>query len=206
MGHKVIFGYARVSTEDQRLEMQTEALEKFGVDRIFTDKVSATAKKRPGLNECLRAMEKGDVLVIYRLDRLARSLRQLLDLLDHLEKRGIGLKSLNDSIDTTTAVGWLVVHVIGAIAEFERALISERTVAGLASAKARGVKVGRKQKATPEKIEKAKGLLRGGMSMPQVAKVVGLSESSLYRDIPGGASGLFDDPVDDIDFPETPTE
>ena len=201
----MLFGYARVSTEDQKLEVQTEALEKAGVDRIFTDKISATAKKRPGLNECLRAMEKGDVLVIHRLDRLARSLRQLLDLMDHLDKRGIGLKSLNDSIDTTTAVGRLVVHVIGAIAEFERSLISERTAAGLQSAKARGVKIGRERKATPEKIEQAKGLLRGGMSMPQVAKVVGLAESTLYRDIPGGAAGFLDDPVDDVDLPETPT-
>ena len=201
----MLFGYARVSTEDQNLAMQTEALERAGVDRVFTDKVSATAKKRPGLNECLRAMEKGDVLVIYRLDRLARSLRQLLDLLDHLEKRGIGLKSLNDSIDTTTAVGRLVVHVIGAIAEFERALISERTIAGLESAKARGVKVGRQRKATPEKLAKARDLLRGGMSMKQVSVAVGLAESTLYRDIKGGASSFLDDPIDDVDFPETPT-
>lgn len=201
----MLFGYARVSTEDQKLEVQTEALEKAGVDRIFTDKISATAKKRPGLNECLRAMEKGDVLVIHRLDRLARSLRQLLDLMDHLDKRGIGLKSLNDSIDTTTAVGRLVVHVIGAIAEFERALISERTAAGLQSAKARGVKIGRERKATPKKIEQAKELLRGGMSMKQVAIAVGLAESTLYRDIKGGASGFMDDPIDDVDLPETPT-
>lgn len=201
----MLFGYARVSTEDQNLAMQTEALERAGAERVFTDKISATARKRPGLSECLRAMEKGDVLIIYRLDRLARSLRQLLDLMDHLEKRGIGLKSLNDSIDTTTAVGRLIVHVIGAIAEFERALISERTVAGLQSAKARGVKVGRERKATPEKIEQARELLRGGMSMAQVSKVVGLAESTLYRDIPGGAAGMIDDPVDDVDMPEIKT-
>lgn len=199
----LLLGYARVSTEDQNLALQIEALEKAGVERIFTDKAGAMSKKRKGLNECLRYMEKGDVLVIWRLDRLARSLRQLLELMDHLDKREIGLRSLNDSIDTTTAVGRLIIHVVGAIAEFERGLISERTTAGMKSAKARGVKVGREAKATPEKIDKAKELLRGGMSMRQVSVAVGLAESTLYRDIPGGAKGLLDAPINDVDLPES---
>lgn len=182
--------------------MQTEALEKAGVDRLYTDKASAIALKRPGLTECIRTMERGDVLIIWRLDRLARSLRQLLEIMDNLDKRGIGLRSLNDSIDTTTAVGRLIIHVVGAIAEFERALISERTVAGMYSAKKRGVKVGRERKATPEKIEQARELLRGGMSMRQVSVTVGLAESTLYRDIPGGANAFLNEPINDVDLPE----
>lgn len=203
----MLFGYARVSTPDQNIEVQIEALEKAGVERerMFTDKASGASAIRKGLTECLRSMEKGDVLIIQRLDRLGRSLRQLLDIMDNLDKRGIGLRSLNDSIDTTTAVGRLVVHVVGAIAEFERGLIAERTIAGLKSAKARGVKIGRDRKATPEKIQKAKDLLRQGMSMKQVSKEVKLAESTLYRDIPGGAAGLLDDPINDVDLPKPPT-
>lgn len=201
----MLVGYARISTADQHLSVQIEALERFGVERVFTDQASGATLKRQGLNECLRFMEKGDVLLVQRLDRLARSLRQLLDIMDNLEKRGIGLRSLNESIDTTTAVGRMVIQIFGAVAEFERGLIAERTVAGLKSARARGVKIGRERKATKEKIERAKELLRGGMSIRQVSIAVGLAESTLYRDIPGGASGFLDDPVNDVDLPEVPT-
>ncbi len=198
----MLIGYARVSTDDQNLDMQVEALKKAGVseDYIFTDKASGAATKRDGLACALRAVQEGDVLVVWSLDRLARSLKQLIDIMDFLDRNKVGFRAVTGAIDTTTAGGRLIIHVFGAVAEFERALIRERTRAGVAAAKARGVRVGRKLEATPEKIERAKDLIRGGMAFRAAAKEVGLAVSTLYRDIPGGASSLLDE-ENDVDIP-----
>lgn len=190
------------------MDLQVDALIRHGVhpDKIFKDTASGASAKRDGLASCLRAMEKGDVLVVWKLDRLARSLRQLIDMADHLAKREIELKSISEAMDTTTPGGRLLFHVMGAIGQFERDLIRERTRAGLKAARDRGVKVGRKRIASEGKIERAKELIRSGecLSIAEAAKKVGLAESTLYRDIKGGARGLLSDPfVDKIDFPKT---
>lgn len=192
-------GYARVSTEDQNLALQLDAFERAGIERIYTDKASGAARKREGLTQCLREIERGDVLVVWRLDRLARSLRQLLDLMEHLETRGVGFRSLTESIDTTTAGGRLILHVMGAIAEFERQLIRERTVAGLKAAQDRGVKVGRKLEATSERIEEAKRLIVAGSSVKAAAEAVGLAQSTLFRDLKGWDRKTLGPPQPDDD-------
>ena len=206
----MLIGYARISTDDQSMDLQTDALVRHGVDpsKIFKDTASGVSLKREGLNECLRSLEKGDVLVVWRLDRLARSLRQLIDIADNLAKREIEFKSISEAVDTTTPGGRLLFHVMGAIGQFERDLIRERTKAGLKAARDRGVQVGRKRIATKDRIERAKELIRSGecISIGEAAKKVGLAESTLYRDIRGGARGLLNDPfTDDVDLPETTT-
>lgn len=189
----MLLGYARVSTEDQNLDMQIDALIKAGAERVFTDKASgATMKKRPGLAECLRSAERGDVILVWALDRMGRSLRSLLDTLADLERRGVGFRALNLSLDTTTPMGRFGVQMLGAVAELERELIRERTRAGMAAAKARGSKVGRELQATPALIEKARLLIVGGMSYKEAGSVVGLAESTLYRDLPGGVRAIRD--------------
>lgn len=188
----MLIGYARVSTEDQNLQLQTDNLVKAGVDpaNIFTDKVSATSRKRIGLNECLRRLEKKDTLVVWKFDRLARSLYQLIEIALALEKREVGLRSLTEQIDTNSPGGRMIFHVMGAMSQFERDLIIERTKAGMAAAKARGAQVGRKRLATMEKIEEVRQLIRSGMTVPQAGKVVGLKPSTIYLHLPGGAAGL----------------
>ena len=165
---------------------------KAGVDpaNIFTDKVSATSRKRIGLNECLRRLEKKDTLVVWKFDRLARSLYQLIEIALALEKREVGLRSLTEQIDTNSPGGRMIFHVMGAMSQFERDLIIERTKAGMAAAKARGAQVGRKRLATMEKIEEVRQLIRSGMTVPQAGKVVGLKPSTIYLHLPGGAAGL----------------
>jgi DNA invertase Pin-like site-specific DNA recombinase len=188
----MLIGYARVSTEDQRLELQIDNLVKAGVDPadIYTDKASAASNKRIGLKECLRRLEKNDILVIWKFDRLARSLYQLIEIAMSLEKREVGLRSLTEQIDTTTPGGRMIFHVMGAMGQFERDLIIERTKAGMAAAKARGVQVGRKRLATMEKIEEVRQLLRSGMTVQEAGKVVGLKPSTIYLHLPGGAAAL----------------
>jgi len=136
-------GYARVSTHEQNLDLQKDALKKAGCERIFIDKVSGVAAARPGIAEAFSHLRKGDTLVVWRLDRLGRSLKHLIELVAKLEDEKIGFQSLQESIDTTSAGGKLVFHLFGALAEFERGLIRERTKAGLAAARARGKKGGR---------------------------------------------------------------
>lgn len=204
----MLMGYARISTEDQSLDLQIDALVRNGVspDRIFTDKGSGAKVKRKGLEECLRALEKGDVLVVWKLDRLARTLIQLIEIAENLIKREIGLKSITEAVDTTTPGGRLVFHVIGSIGQFERDLIRERTKAGLAAKRARGVKVGRKRIATPAKIERVKEMIRSGecTSLEAAGKKVGLALSTLYRDIPGGVAAILTEAEpEDIELPKT---
>lgn len=134
----MLIGYARVSTHDQNLDLQKDALEKAGCEKIFVDKVSGTVATRPSLEKVKEIFRKGDTLVVWRLDRLGRSLKDLMWWMGYLEEKEVGLKSLQESIDTTTTTGKLVFHIFGALAEFERNLIRERTQAGLAAARARG--------------------------------------------------------------------
>ncbi len=141
----MLIGYARVSTDDQTFALQEDALKKAGCQRIFYDKMSGAKAKRPGLEEALDYLrDNEDVLVVWRLDRLGRSLPHLIEMMSRLEERGIGFQSLQESIDTTTSGGRLIFHIFGALAEFERNLIRERTRAGLAAARARGKKGGRR--------------------------------------------------------------
>ena len=127
----MIIGYARVSTNDQNPELQVDALEKAGAEQVFQEKFTGALKERPELSQCLRMLRKGDVLVVWKLDRLARSLKDLVEIVQGLHDRGVGFKSLTESIDTTSSGGRLVFHIFGALAEFERDLIRERTIAGL---------------------------------------------------------------------------
>lgn len=175
-------GYARVSTRDQDYAMQTEALTAAGCEKIFEETASGAQKDRPELAKAVSYLRNGDVLVVWKLDRLARSLKQLIDTVEDLERRGIGFVSLTESIDTTTPGGRLIFHVFGALAEFERELIRERTNAGLKSAKQRGVKLGRPKSLEGEALNVAKALLKAGeMSATQVAAHVGVSRATLYR-------------------------
>lgn len=175
------FGYARVSTAAQDEALQLDALQQAGCDRVFTDHASGAASSRPALDELLGMARRGDTLVIWRLDRLGRSLRHLLEVVGGLEQRGVALRSLTESIDTSSPAGRLVFHTFGALAEFERDLIRERTRAGLEAARARGRVGGRPTVWTPEKREQAQRMLQDGKSISTVAKVLNVSRASLYR-------------------------
>ena len=174
-------GYARVSTDDQNLDLQRQALAAADCAEVFTDQVSGTATRRPGLDDALARCVAGDVLVVWRLDRLGRSLSHLIDVIHQLGKREVGFVSLSENIDTTTAGGRLVFHLMGAIAEFERTLIVERTRAGVAAAKKRGTHMGRPVALTPGQVRHARALIEGGESPGSVASTIGVSRSTLYR-------------------------
>ncbi len=176
------FGYARVSTIQQDEALQRDALEAAGVDRIYIDHASGATDSRPGLDEMLGQLRPGDTLVIWRLDRLGRSLRHLIDLVAELDERGVGLRSLTEAIDTRTPGGKLVFHVFAALAQFERELIIERTHAGLAAARARGRVGGRPTVWTPEKLAAARAMHASGEhDVATIARVVGVSRASVYR-------------------------
>lgn len=177
-------GYARVSTGDQDLDLQLDALRREGIDEraIFTDKLSGSldTAKRPGLAACLRFLRRGDVLIVWKLDRLARSLPELIRIMTMMQDNGIELKVLTQQIDTTTAMGKLIFYIFGALAEMERDLISERTKAGLASARARGAVLGRSAIMTPDREEQAVKLLASGISVEKAAEQLKVSRSKLY--------------------------
>jgi DNA invertase Pin-like site-specific DNA recombinase len=179
----MLIGYARVSTHEQTLALQQDALAAAGCDRVFTDTVSGAAADRVGLGQALDYVRAGDTLVVWRLDRLGRSLRHLIDVCSALQQRQIGLRSLTESIDTTTSGGKLIFHVFGALAEFERDLIRERTLAGLAAARARGRQGGRKRKLdTPSKVAMAKRLYADKQhSIPEICETLRISRATLYR-------------------------
>jgi DNA invertase Pin-like site-specific DNA recombinase len=183
----MLIGYARVSTQDQNLELQQEALSKTGCQRVFEDKVSGTRADRPGLTKAMEMLREGDTLVVWKLDRLGRSVKQLVDLVDELHKQGIHFKSLTDAIDTGTPSGRFFFHVMASLAEMERELIVERTRAGLDVARQLGRKGGRKPKMTASKIESAKKLLASGTPPRDVAKNLGVSIPTLYRWVPASA-------------------
>ena len=175
-----LIGYARVSTAEQDTALQTDALRNAGCGRIFEDTVSGAKTERPGLATALAYVRDGDVLVVWRLDRLGRSLPHLIEVIGALEARGVGFRSLTESIDTTNAGGKLIFHVFAALAEFERNLIRERTVAGLAAARARGRKGGRKAKMSKADVRKAAAMLLDPlMTKTEVAKHFGISRVTL---------------------------
>jgi len=175
-------GYARVSTQDQNLDLQNDALKSAGCEKIYTDKMSGAKTDRPGLDEILGFIRKGDTLVVWKLDRLGRSLKHLIQVMNLLEERGIYFKSVQESLDTSTPGGKLIFHVFGALAEFERDIIRERTLAGLAAARARGRKGGRPRKLSKKQIEMAKNLMKD-VSIPigEICQTLGVSKATLYR-------------------------
>lgn len=187
--------YARVSTSDQSLDLQLDAAERAGCGKVFTDTISGAKSTRPGLDECLTFLRPGDCLVVWKLDRLGRSLRHLIDLMADLESRGIGFKSVQESIDTTTPGGKLVMHVFAALAEFERDLIRERTKAGLAAARARGRRGGRRNLLNGKKLELARQLRADrSMSIDEACRILGCSRATFYRST-----------SDQQSFPNTPS-
>ena len=184
----MLIGYARVSTQDQNLELQREVLAKVGCRKLFEDKISGTRAERPGLAKALEMLREGDTLVVWKLDRLGRSVKQLVDLVSELQKRAVQFKSLTDAIDTGTPSGRFFFHVMASLAEMERELTVERTRAGLEVARQLGRTGGRRRKMTDSKIESAKKLLASGVPPKDVAKNLGVSIPTLYRHIPASAS------------------
>jgi DNA invertase Pin-like site-specific DNA recombinase len=175
-------GYARISTSDQDASLQLDALAKAGCTKVFTDQASGMLQHRPALDAMLGQIRSGDVLVIWRLDRLARSLKHLLEIAALLQSNGVGLRSLCESIDTTTPAGRLTFHVLGSVAQFERDLLVERTQAGLVAARARGRKGGRPTVWTPDKARVALQMYdRQDSDLTTIAKVLGVSRASIYR-------------------------
>jgi DNA invertase Pin-like site-specific DNA recombinase len=176
-------GYARISTIDQNAALQHDALRAAECETIFEDKVSGSTPKRPGLERALEKLGQGDELIVWRLDRLGRSLPHLIQVIATIGDKGAGFKSLTESIDTGTAGGRLVFHMMGALAEFERALMVERTRAGLSAARKRGVRVGRPPALSPAQVNHARKLIAGGEAPGAVARSLGVSRSTLYRAI-----------------------
>lgn len=178
----MIFGYARVSTVDQNHQLQIDALQAAGVDEIITDTISGGKKERPGLDRLLDKAREGDTVVVWRLDRLARSLSNLIQLVETLKGRGIGLRSLHEEINTNTANGRLMFHLFGALGEFEKSLILERTVAGLAAARADGRVGGRPPALNPEQSAMVRSLHgTGETSVRALCEQFGISRMTLYR-------------------------
>ena len=177
-----LIGYARVSTTDQKAELQIDALKAAGCDRVFTDKAPGSLANRPQLDRMLDHLRPGDVVVVWRLDRLGRSLKNLINLVENLADREVGFSSLTESIDTTTANGKLFFSIMGALAEFERELIRERTLAGLAAARARGRMGGRPSKMTPDKIKVAREMYDSKQhTVEAIARTIGVSRKTVYR-------------------------
>lgn len=182
---QMLIGYARVSTKDQNLQMQLDALTAAGCEMIFQETASGAKAERPELTKLMALLRKGDVVCIYKLDRLGRSLKNLLELVTELDTRGVGLRSLTDAIDTTTPQGRLILNIFGSLAEFERDLIRERTKAGLESARARGRKGGRRSGLSAESQKKAMlaemYYKEQKMGVNDIAKTIGISKMTLYK-------------------------
>jgi DNA invertase Pin-like site-specific DNA recombinase len=187
----MLVGYARVSTQDQNPALQLDALKAAGCEKLFVEKASGAQRDRPELLAALDYLRAGDSLVVWKLDRLARSLKQLIETVELLDSRSIGLRSLTEAIDTTTAGGKLVFHVFGALAEFERSIILERTKAGLDAARARGKKGGRPPALVAKDLAAAKAMLSDPeITMEEVAKRLRVAPSTLYRHMPGGRGAI----------------
>jgi DNA invertase Pin-like site-specific DNA recombinase len=183
----MMIGYARVSTLDQNLELQRDALNKAGCKKVFEDKLSGSRAERHGLSKVLDVLREGDTLIVWKLDRLGRSVKQLVDLVGELHKRGVQFRSLTDAINTGSPSGRFFFHVMASLAEMERELNAERTRAGLEVARKLGRKGGRKPKMTARKLDSAKKLLASGVSPRDVAQNLGVSIPTLYRWIPATA-------------------
>ena len=196
----MLIGYARVSTHDQTLALQQDALKQAGCERLFTDTASGAATERRGLEEALSHVRRDDTLVVWKLDRLGRSLPHLIDTITGLQARGIGFKSLTEQIDTTTSGGKLIFHVFAALAEFERDVIRERTRAGLAAARARGRRGGRPKAAMlgdAKKVALAQSLYGDrDHSIADICKTLRVSRSTLYRYVKAGRSSPTDGAAD----------
>ena len=180
----MLIGYARVSTQDQTLDLQLDALKKAGYGKFYTDTASGAKAEREGLEEAFNYAREGDILVVWRLDRLGRSLRHLIETITLLNNRKIGFLSLTENIDTTTSGGKLVFHIFGALAEFERDIIRERTTAGLEAARARGRFGGRRSVMTPARLRLAQAAMgRPDTTVSQLCEELGISRMTLYRHI-----------------------
>lgn len=190
-------GYARVSTQDQNLDLQTDALKKAGCEKIFTDKVSGVKFHRQGLNQALDFLRQGDTLVVWKLDRLGRSTAELIKISASLQERKIELQSITESIDTSSPTGRLFFTILGAIAQMEREIIQERIKAGLKAANKRGRKNGRPRVMTKDKKETAIRLLKEGRGYNEVAGIIGVSRSVLYSELP---AKVMDSMMDDGDL------
>lgn len=181
----MIFGYCRISTKGQSFDLQEDALKNAGCERVFKDVASGAKAKRPGLDDLLGQLRAGDIIIVYKLDRLGRSLQHLVHLMNQLTERQIGLRSLNDPVDTTTPQGRLITNVFASIAEFERDLIRERTKAGLASARARGRNGGRPPGLSKDALNvaiAAEALYKqGSLSAQQIAAQLNISKTTLYK-------------------------
>lgn len=180
-----LIGYARVSTADQSLDLQLDALEAASVIKIFVETASGTRADRSELKAALDYIRPGDMLVVWKLDRLARSIVQLISTIETLDRRNVGFRSLTESIDTTTPTGRLIFHIFGALTEFERSIIRERTIAGLTAAKARGRCGGRPPAMSGQDIMAAKALISdGNLTIKEIADCFGVSDATLYKYIP----------------------
>jgi DNA invertase Pin-like site-specific DNA recombinase len=179
----MLIGYARVSTHEQTLHLQRDALQQAGCNKLFTDTASGTKTARSGLEAALNYVRKGDTLVVWRLDRLGRSLPHLITTMTDLEARGIGFKSLTENIDTTTSGGKLIFHIFGALAEFERNLIRERTQAGLTAARARGRTGGRPKALSAKQLSIAQELYEKRHPIAEICRTLKISRATLYRSL-----------------------
>jgi DNA invertase Pin-like site-specific DNA recombinase len=178
----MLIGYARVSTTDQTLALQQDALTHAGCEQLYTDTVSGSVTDRPGLSQALSHLRSGDTLVVWRLDRLGRSLPHLIETIRQLHERGIGFRSLQEQLDTTTSGGKLVFHVFGALAEFERDLIRERTQAGLQAARARGRLFGRPKALTPQQVKQLRTFAKDKRNtVMEICETLGISRATFYR-------------------------
>lgn len=176
------YGYARVSTDDQSLNLQMDALTAAGCEgRIFTDKLSGKTRKRPGLEDLLARVGRDDTLVVWRLDRVGRNFRDLIDIADELRERGANLISLSEGIDTSSSVGEVIYRLMIVFADFERKVIVERTNAGLAAAKARGVRLGRRRKLSATKVAELRRAVADGLPKAEAARQYGIGRTTLYR-------------------------
>jgi DNA invertase Pin-like site-specific DNA recombinase len=186
----LLIGYARVSTEDQNLQLQLDVLKKTKCKRVFTDKMSGSRRDRPGLAEALSHLRSGDTLVVWKLDRLGRTVKGLVDLVSQLEADNVNFRSLTDGIDTATTAGRFFFHVMASLAQMERELTLERTKAGLVAARKLGRVGGRRRVMTDSKIKSAKKLLAHGVPPKEVARDLGVSIATLYRWLPAAASNV----------------
>jgi DNA invertase Pin-like site-specific DNA recombinase len=183
----VLIGYARVSTDEQELALQRDALQAAGCERVFEEVASGALSERLELGACIEYLRAGDTLVVWRLDRLGRSLRHLIETVGQLEQRGIGFRSLTEGIDTTTAAGRMTFHLFGALAEFERDLVRERTRAGLEAARARGRVGGRPSVVSADTLQAAQAMRAQRLPMSTIVATLGVSRATLYRHLqPGG--------------------
>jgi len=183
----MLIGYVRVSTNDQNTALQRNALDSAGCELIFEDKISGRTSERPGLKKVLKTLSEGDTLVVWKLDRLGRSMRHLVLLVDELRRREVHFRSVTDSIDTSSSMGRFIFHIMSALAEMERELIVERTRAGLAAARAKGRVGGRRPKLSVEQWEQAGRLIANGTPRKQVALIYDVAMCTLYKKFPANS-------------------